>query len=145
MSILAPAASVKAPDLPRSSARLGAAVVGLAGVVALGTILVLGQTSMVATAGYNVERLQEQTALLERRNDELAAEVAALRSLDRIEREARSRLNMVTPTSYLYITVDASPSGPATLPTKGPDREPPGGPAFSLEVPLLAFLQGWAR
>lgn len=74
-----------------------------------GTTLLITQTSIETAAGYEVERLEGLRAMVERDNQRLEAEVAALKSLDRIEREATTRLGMVKPKSYIYVTVDVLP------------------------------------
>lgn len=100
---------------PRSENRLWSALGVLLAVAVLGAGLVLASTSFVASTGYNLDRLQARKAYLEGQTQELEAEVASLRSLERIEREARSRLKMVNATSYVYVTVDAVPEHPTVL------------------------------
>ena len=117
-------------------------VVVIFGIV--GMSLMLAQASLVATAGYQVKRLEEINAAWERQNQDLAAEVGYLKSMDRIEQEARGRLDMVTPTSYLYVTVDALPS--ETSPLLEDSSGAVGGPPAITPRPwwesiLLALFQ----
>lgn len=100
-------------DLPTSGLARRVAIAGLATLAGM-TFLVL-QTSLVASSGYGVEQLTKLKASQERQIQDLDAEVAALRSLDRIEAEARGRLKMITPSKYIYVTVDALPSKPSPL------------------------------
>ena len=104
-----------APKSPQQSRSFGRQVFlfGLLMLLAMAVLLI--QTSIVATTGYRVEQLSNQKANQERLILEMSAAVAALRSLDRIEYEARTRLNMVTPTEYIYVSVDALPNKPTPL------------------------------
>jgi len=74
--------------------------VGLAG------LLPLLQSSQTTTTGYNIRQLDRQRNDWEARIHELEAEIASLASLDRIEKEARQRLNMQTPEQTVYLSVD---------------------------------------
>ena len=97
------------------SVRLGLEVLAFGVLVVLGMALVLAQTGQVASTGYQVERLEERKVYWQRENQGMEAEVARLRSLDRIEQEARNRLHMVTPSSYMYVTVNTLPEQPTPL------------------------------
>ncbi len=78
--------------------------VGLAG------ILPLLQSSQATTTGYNIRQLERQRNDWEARIHELEADIASLAALDRIEEEARQRLNMQAPEHTVYLSVDvASP------------------------------------
>ncbi len=84
--------------------------------VLIGLVVIIGgmgllllQTSVVASTGYQVENLQELKAALEQRNYELEAEVASLKSMERIEDAATHQMKMVRPQSYLYLSVDVPP------------------------------------
>jgi cell division protein FtsB len=74
--------------------------VGLAG------LLPLLQSSQTTTTGYNIRQLERQRNDWEARSHELEAEIASLAALDRIEEEARERLQMEAPARTVYITVD---------------------------------------
>jgi cell division protein FtsL len=76
--------------------------VGLAG------LLPLLQSSQTTTTGYNIRQLERQRNDWQARIHELEAEIASLAALDRIEREARERLNMQPPEDTLYLTVDVA-------------------------------------
>ncbi len=68
--------------------------------------LLLLQVSRAAAIGYQVQQLQQTKSDLERQTYLLEAEMASLQSLDRIEREARTRLKMQPALRYLFVTVD---------------------------------------
>jgi len=70
------------------------------------SLLYLSQASTVATTGYDVKRLEEEKAQWEIRNEQLRFKVAELKSLDRIEREAGSRLKMAPPSKLMFLSVD---------------------------------------
>lgn len=102
-------------SLPVRHTRWGLRAVGLAFLMVLGLAILLAQASVVTSDGYGVERLENTKATLEHSNQQLEEEVASLGSLDRIEREARTRLKMVTPTSYVYVEVNTLPQDPPLL------------------------------
>jgi cell division protein FtsL len=78
--------------------------VGLAG------LLPLLQSSQTTTTGYSIRQLERQRNDWEARIHELEAEIASLAALDRVEEEARQRLDMQTPEDTVYLSVDvASP------------------------------------
>ena len=68
--------------------------------------LLLLQVSREAAAGYEVQQLQQTKASLEQQTYLLESEMASLQSLDRIEREARTRLKMQAANRYLFVTID---------------------------------------
>ena len=113
--------------------------------VLLGMTVLLLQTSIVASTGYDVDQLSKMKESQEHQNQEMAAQVASLRSLDRIEKEARGRLKMVTPTSYLYVTVDAMPAQPSTLLAKSLEADRPVAPPpanWWQNIPLVRQVLG---
>lgn len=81
-------------------------------VAALLSLLYLGQTSDVATTGYDIADLQAQKQSLQMENEQLRLKVAQLKSLDRVDREASARLDMGPPERVIH--VEASP---LSLPT----------------------------
>ncbi|MBI2887674.1 MAG: septum formation initiator family protein [Chloroflexi bacterium] len=130
------------PALRASRWRRRIAVLG--GLGALGMVVLLAQASLVASTGYNVERLEDTKAALIRSNQQLEDSIASLRSLDRIEREARTRLKMVTPSSYVYIRVEARPQAPSPLLRKALKEEErgPAPPAWSWWEQLIRTFVG---
>lgn len=99
----------------RKPSWLGRELIAFALLLVLGTALLLAQTSMVASTGYKVDGLEGTKERLLRENRILEAEVASLRSLSRVDKEARERLKMETPKSYVYLTVDTLPKHPTPL------------------------------
>ncbi len=79
-------------------------------------LLPLVQSSIATTTNGNVHRLEQQRDDWQARVQEREVEVATLAGLDRIEEVAKSDLKMVEPKGTLYITVDAGPPDPPTLP-----------------------------
>lgn len=74
--------------------------------VSLASLLLLVQTSRVTSTGYDIERLQEVREEWKQKNYQLEYEIATIKSLDRIEREATTRLNMTPATQPVYVKVD---------------------------------------
>jgi len=84
-----------------------------------GTTLLVAQTSIETAEGYEAARLEAAKNLAQQQNLRLEAEVAALKSLDRIEQIAVDQFKMVKPKTYTYITVDMVPPS-ATQARKAP-------------------------
>jgi cell division protein FtsB len=100
----APIASAWRPRRAIAVALLLAAAIALLQVVL---------SSSFANTGEALQRLEERRAVLSAEAYDLEAEVAALASLERTERDARDRLGMVPAGSPAYIVVDVtSPAGP---------------------------------
>ena len=110
----------QAPGLPLV---LTMAAVG----VGLAALLALIQSSDATTTSARVQRLEDQLTDWEARTQELQVEVATLGGLERIEREARERLKMVTPEDTIYVTIDEPGPEPARLPSRFlPPPQPSG-------------------
>lgn len=92
-----------------------------AAVIAAVGMLYLMQTSNVASLGYELSRLQSVQSRESLTNQELAAEIAELQSLDRAEQTARDRFSMQPMESFVYLDVAV----PAELDLPAP--EPPAG------------------
>jgi len=102
----------------------------VAAIVCLGTLLLLLQTSRITSAGYGNQRLQQQRDALLYENDQLEAETGALRSLERIEHEARARLGMApaSAANLVYLTVDVPSLGlPPEAVAPADDEQAPTG------------------
>lgn len=78
-------------------------------IVSLASLLLVVQTSRVATAGYDLNRQAQIRDEWRNRSYQLEAEVAHLQSLERIEKEAIARFKMKPATEYVYVQV-AEPS-----------------------------------
>ncbi len=71
------------------------------------------QSSGFANAGQQIQRLQAEQADSTAQIHQLEADVAALSSLDRVERQARDRLGMVPARNIVYLDVPvAAPDQP---------------------------------
>lgn len=70
-----------------------------------GALVLVAETGYVAAAGYNVQRLERLKADRENILLQWDAEVATLKSLNRVEQEARSKLKMTTPKEYVYVSL----------------------------------------
>lgn len=70
-------------------------------------LLYLNQASVVATTGYEVRGLETERQHWQIRNEQLKLEIAQLRSLDRVETEAR-RLGLGPPEQRLFVTRKAT-------------------------------------
>lgn len=90
-------------------ARVGLAVIAGLGLLSL---LYLGQASLVATQGYDIQSLESLRARWEAKNQQLRYRSAELRSVERIEKEARERLKMGPPSKVAFLRVAAPPAQP---------------------------------
>jgi len=87
-------------------------------VIALVLLLQVIQTSDATTTGYSLRNLEQDRVSLQAQVHQLEAEVAALTSMERIEREARGRLGMVSPTETLTLEVHAQPPAQQLIPQR---------------------------
>jgi cell division protein FtsL len=73
----------------------------------IATVGVMHVTSrvMVVSIGYELSRLDAEQTELRRENDALQVELATLKAPARIEGLAKSRLNLVAPTSSDIVTI----------------------------------------
>lgn len=103
-------ASVGARSRPRLlTGELAAPTLATVALVVLASLLLVMQTSRVTTMGYKIRDLQILRENWRRLVYQEEAQVAALQSLGRIEREAKAKFKMISPTSYIYIIVDRTP------------------------------------
>jgi cell division protein FtsL len=86
--------------------------------IALTGLLPLLLSSTLVTANGEVRTLERAHNDWQARIQELQAETAALGSLDRIEKEARGRLGMVTPTETVVVVVDQPLPEPQLVPLR---------------------------
>ena len=100
----------------RVSVRWVGVMVGLF-VVAVGLVQV-NQLSRVTSAGYQIDRLNQERAQKQAENSQIEAEVARLSSVARVDIEARLRLGLVPAQSRLYLTLNHSVPDRQTLPTR---------------------------
>jgi cell division protein FtsL len=100
-----------APQLRPGLALLVAAIV----IVAIGLLQIV-QTSQATTTNFSIQRLEQEKLELQTSVSNLEAQVAALSSLSRIEREAK-RLGLTTPAERRTVQVNVPwPGGEAMVP-----------------------------
>ncbi len=107
---------------PRSNRWLAFAAVAL---VIIAALLQVNQFSRLTSTGYEIDSLRREGGAMQAQNHELAAEVASLSSLARVDWEARTRLMMEPASRRLYIEVNAV-APDQSLPTR---YLPPAEPA----------------
>ncbi|MGQ9675033.1 MAG: septum formation initiator family protein [Chloroflexota bacterium] len=92
--------------------------------LALLSLLYLSQASAVATAGYDIKRLESEKKQWQAKNEQLRFQVSQLRSLDRIEREASARLGMAKPQQVAFVSESAAPRSVAISSRAGERVQP---------------------
>jgi cell division protein FtsB len=109
----------------------------MASAVVLGLVS-LTLTTLVTTRGYEVRRLQAERDRWTERLMRVESEISSLQSLERVEREARSRLRLTEARDRLFVNPkDSPPPVPQAAPTTrdaGPDP-----------VQLLLDQLAWVR
>ena len=101
-------------------------------------LLYLAQTSGVASNGYDVQALEAEKAQVQLRNRQIRYQMAEARSLARIERDARSRLEMAAPERVVFV-----PSRPALV-TPADSSAEAGGLLEAIRRDAARAL-GWLR
>jgi cell division protein FtsL len=99
-TIARPQAKPAAPPL-----RLGQVLLIAGAAIAVIALLQVVQSSEATTASFKIQELEQQKLELETTVQQLAADVAALSSLERIEREA-ARLGLGAPAARQTVGVD---------------------------------------
>ncbi len=136
---------------PKATARTGLAGAFSAGslpviltiaavIIGLAALLPLLQSSGATSIGGRVAELEQERDGWQARLEELQVDVATLGSLDRIDREARTRLKMQPPTDPHYIAVDAAPPQQEQLPGR---FLPPAPEKTNAGSSLWDDLFGW--
>jgi cell division protein FtsL len=87
-------------------------------VVASLCLLQVMQTSSATTAGYNLQRLEDERSSTQAEVHQLEAEVAVLTSIDRIGKEARGRLGMVPAGNTMSLEVMKQPPEQQLVPLR---------------------------
>lgn len=87
-------------------------------VVGVAALLPLVQSSESTSTAGDIRQLEEQRTGWQTQLQELEIEVAGLGSLDRIEKEARTRFKMTVPESTVYIPVGAPPPEARKIPSR---------------------------
>ncbi len=115
------------------------------GLVSLASLLLLVQTSLVTSTGYDIERLQEIRDDWKQKNYQLGYEIDSLKALPRIEQEAINRLGMVPATQHVYVKVDVPSQARLTPEIHLPTQEEPASvhTAPGWWEKLMRFLTLW--
>ena len=117
-------------DAPRRFAPVVVVAVILAATAILGVLL---EQVVLAQSAFKMSRLRTDLSAAEARHQELLLEATKLESPRRIERFARTELNLVEPHAIQYLVSDAALAGRDVRPaTRG------GGPARRAAAPYLA-------
>jgi cell division protein FtsL len=135
-------ARAQVPWLPRWWLGVPGAIVAATLVLGGASLLPLSSVVGSSSARGEVERLRKEKTELEAQVQELEAQVAYLASLQRIEKEAKERLGMVSPEEVIYLEVDVpAPPSPEVPPQLAPRVEEKGSgrPWWHriLELPLI--------
>lgn len=89
----------------------------LAGLVGLIYLIV---TSSVATAGYDMQRLEAERAEWRLRNEQLELELAKLSSVAWVEHQALTRLEMQPPEKVTFLAIAGEGASPILASTRRP-------------------------
>ena len=139
-----PAARSSPPVTSRRVGDLrGVLFLAFAALAVLG-LLQVSQVGDATSTGYNIRRLEQERQDWDAQVRQLEAEVAALTSLDRVEREARSRLGLVPAKQRIYLNVTVPPPEQQLVPRRYLSPEdfalPEGGSGGSWWQSLLKLL-----
>ena len=81
--------------------------------------LYLGQASVITSSTLQIERLQQEIALLDQQNAELALEIAEIESLNQVKQRAQALgFAPVNPTAIRYLPIEDFPT---TISHNGPE------------------------
>lgn len=100
-------------------------------VVGVAALLPLVQSSSSTSTAGDIRRLEDERIGWQAQLQELEIDVARLGSLERIEKEARTRFKMTTPDETIYVEVNAPPPEARKIPSRylpqGSGVEPDAG------------------
>lgn len=112
-----------------ASVKLTPVVLVIGFMAAVAALVQLVQTSDAATSNFAIQRLEKEKLELETRVSELEAQIGALASLPRVEREARNRLGLVPPVEQRSLSVNvALPEEELGLPSRFAPKVEPEAP-----------------
>lgn len=100
------------------------------------SLLYLNQASVVATTGYEVRGLEAERQQWQIRNQQLKLEAAQLRSLERIEAEAR-KLGLGPPERRIFVTRKATAADWVTSPSAEASAPPEARPEAQAQMSPL--------
>lgn len=100
-------------------------------VVGVAALLPLVQSSSSTSTAGDIRRLEDERIGWQAQLQELEIEIARMGSLERIEKEARTRFRMTTPEDTIYLPVDSAPPEARRIPdrylTESSGTEPKDG------------------
>ena len=139
--------AIPARRVERVHARRWVAAFAALALLALLSLVYLRQASAVASAGYDIRQLEEQKKLWQAKNEQLSFQIAQLRSLSRVERDAAARLGMGRPETVVYVAPSAS-TREAAASSRAGERELPAaaeasGPERSSAPTLFDVVGQW--
>lgn len=105
---LANSIAIPARKVERHEVRRWAIAAACFALLAFLSLLYLTQASAVATTGYDIKRLENEKKQWQAQNEQLRLKVALLKSLNRVEKEAVSRLGMSQPQQVVYVSTPQS-------------------------------------
>lgn len=118
-------------------------LIGVVCVIGMAGLFQVMQTGDATTTGYSVRGLEQQRLTLQAQVHDLEAEVAALTSIERVEREARGRMGMTPPEQVMMLEVEAKPPTHQLVPerylTEVEEPTPDGGSWREALLRLLPF------
>ena len=110
-------------------------------IIGLAALLPLLQSSGATSVAGRIYGLERERTGWQARVRELELEIARMGSLDRVEQEAKTRLQMEAPKEVRYLTVDSPPPREAKLPSRFLPPEPPReGAGASLWEGIFGWL-----
>lgn len=119
MAVLDPPRSLTAEPSRVRTRRLPAVGTLMAtAMVAAAALMPVVQSTLATTTGYETQRLERQRNDLQAAIYQQQTEIAALGSLERIDREARERLKMVPATGGIAVSVSRPPAPTSEIPAR---------------------------
>lgn len=85
-------------------------------------IVIAARYTHVAVVGYQLNKLNGELALLEKENQQLNVELNQLKSLDRIEKIATTKLGMVSPRDVQFVTIQPRSGESSSQSAQGVNR-----------------------
>ena len=98
----------------------GRYLLGLMAILCIVSLMVLAQTGVVATKGYEIAALQDQQIMLMRERTQLQARQATAQNLDRIRRRAEQLgLRPISEDQVRYLTIMLPPAADEPMAESG--------------------------
>jgi cell division protein FtsB len=107
-------------------------------VVGVAALLPLVQSSSSTSTAGDIQHLEDERTGIQAQLQELEIDIARMGSLERIEKEARTRFRMTAPDDTIYLPVDSTPPEARKIPdrylTESAGAEPTGGSSIWEDV-----------